>query len=344
MPGYTLKERIPHWRGFVLVLIASLMVLSGQSLVNASTAAINQAQNEAQALQNLIDELNQQLEGATEDYDYANQQLEDSQGRATKLSADLKQAENDLASTQEKLNQRVVDIYKSGNLGMLDVVLDANSFSELVTRLDDLSLIGKQDAQLLSQISDFKTKISDQKTQLDAEMAQEKTYAAQTATAKQKVLAQLTKQTQSLKGKETQIAQLEKAEAARQAKLRAEAIARQKWLASRPGVVVSTAMKYLGVAYVWGGSSPSGFDCSGLVRYCYAKIGISLPHSSRLQISYGKPVSRSQVQVGDLMFYYTPIQHVGIYIGDGKIINATGNHVQISEAFTGSWVGACRLL
>ena len=86
-----------------------------------------------------------------------------------------------------------------------------------------------------------------------------------------------------------------------------------------------------------------GFDCSGLVLYCFDKVGISLPHSSRMQYNYGKHVSRSEIQPGDLCFYYTPIQHVGIYIGNGRIINATGNHVQISDAFTRSYVGACRV-
>ena len=99
------------------------------------------------------------------------------------------------------------------------------------------------------------------------------------------MLAQLEKQKQALKGKEVQLAQLRKAEAERQAKLAAAERARKLFLATRPGKVISMARQYLGVPYVWGGSSPKGFDCSGLVMYVYAKVGVKLPHSSRMMFN-----------------------------------------------------------
>ena len=103
-------------------------------------------------------------------------------------------------------------------------------------------------------------------------------------------------------------------------------------------------MQYLGVPYVWAASSPSGFDCSGLVMYVYAKVGVSLPHSSRMQYDYGTHVSRDQLQPGDLVFFYNPIHHVGIYIGNGQMINATGSEVQITNVFRDSYYGATRIL
>ena len=106
-------------------------------------------------------------------------------------------------------------------------------------------------------------------------------------------------------------------------------------------------MRYLGVPYVWGGSTPRGFDCSGLVMFAYAQIGVSLPHSSYAQYSMGTPVSMSQLQPGDLVFF-AGASHEGIYIGGGQFIHAphTGDHVKISSLsgwYASTFAGGRRL-
>ena len=104
-------------------------------------------------------------------------------------------------------------------------------------------------------------------------------------------------------------------------------------------------MQYLGVPYVWAGSSPSGFDCSGLVAYAYAQIGVSLPHNAAAQYGYGTPVPYYDLQPGDLVFF-SGLGHVGIYIGGGQFIHAphTGDVVKISNLSDhGGYVGARRL-
>ncbi|OFV84550.1 MAG: hypothetical protein A2W26_08830 [Acidobacteria bacterium RBG_16_64_8] len=105
-------------------------------------------------------------------------------------------------------------------------------------------------------------------------------------------------------------------------------------------------MNYLGSPYVWAGSSPSGFDCSGFVMYVYARVGIGLPHSSRMQYGYGDPVSRDNLKPGDLVFFHNPISHVGIYIGDGKMIDAAGvgKGVRISNVWRSNYTGARRII
>ena len=97
--------------------------------------------------------------------------------------------------------------------------------------------------------------------------------------------------------------------------------------------IVDTALAQLGDAYVWAGSGPDVFDCSGLTQYAAAAAGISLPHSSRMQSQLGQYVDRSALQPGDLIFFYEPVGHVGIYLGEGKMVHAptSGDVVRIAE-------------
>jgi cell wall-associated NlpC family hydrolase len=113
--------------------------------------------------------------------------------------------------------------------------------------------------------------------------------------------------------------------------------------------VVGIATEYLGVPYVWGGASPdAGFDCSGLVMYVFAQLGVSLPHYAASQYNYGIPVPRDQLEPGDLVFFHA-LGHVGIYIGNDEFIHAphTGDVVKISSlnefAYASTYVGARRL-
>jgi len=97
--------------------------------------------------------------------------------------------------------------------------------------------------------------------------------------------------------------------------------------------VVDTALAQLGDPYVWAGAGPSVFDCSGLTQFAYRAAGISLPHSSLMQSTMGVPVSRADLQPGDLVFFYSPISHVGIYIGNGQMVHAptTGDVVKVTS-------------
>jgi hypothetical protein len=101
--------------------------------------------------------------------------------------------------------------------------------------------------------------------------------------------------------------------------------------------VIAEAKKYLGVKYVWGGESPNGFDCSGLVQYVYKKFGVNLPRVSQDQAHAGRPVSAAEAKPGDLVFYHNPASHVGIYLGDGKMLDAPNSRsvVRIEKLWSG---------
>lgn len=117
---------------------------------------------------------------------------------------------------------------------------------------------------------------------------------------------------------------------------------------ARYGGAVAIAMRYLGVPYVWGGASPSGFDCSGFVLYVFNQLGVSLPHHAATQYGYGRDVPKSQLEPGDLV-YFDSLGHNGIYIGGRQFIHAphTGDVVKISSLdddwYARNWTGARRL-
>lgn len=114
--------------------------------------------------------------------------------------------------------------------------------------------------------------------------------------------------------------------------------------------VVQTAMALIGTPYVWGGSSPSGFDCSGLAWYAYSRAGVSIPRTADVQFAAGRPVAGDPLP-GDLVFFQTydyGASHVGIYVGNGWFVNAIGSDVHLasfaSPYFRGRYLGARRFL
>jgi cell wall-associated NlpC family hydrolase len=113
--------------------------------------------------------------------------------------------------------------------------------------------------------------------------------------------------------------------------------------------IVSFARHFLGVRYVYGGTSPrSGFDCSGFTRFVYAHFGIALPHYSGAQFSMGRRVSRAGLRPGDLLFF-DGLGHVGMYVGNGRFIHAphTGTRVEIDRLagwYSGRFDGARRFV
>lgn len=116
--------------------------------------------------------------------------------------------------------------------------------------------------------------------------------------------------------------------------------------------IVATAKTCVGVRYKWGGESMSGFDCSGLVYYVFKENGITLGRTCKKQYTAGTPISKSELQPGDLVFfqntYTTGLSHVGVYIGDGQFIHASSDGVMVSKLSNSYWAahyyGACRIL
>ncbi|MCE5288133.1 MAG: C40 family peptidase [Nocardiaceae bacterium] len=106
---------------------------------------------------------------------------------------------------------------------------------------------------------------------------------------------------------------------------------------SRGQQVASIALTRLGLPYVWGATGPDAFDCSGLVQWSFAQIGVAIPRTSEAQATGGVPVPLDALQPGDVIVYYSDAHHVGLYIGNGQIIHASMEGVPILLADVNSW-------
>jgi peptidoglycan DL-endopeptidase CwlO len=322
-------------------------------------------------------QLSDSLERARSQYDAANVQLAHIQRDLRENRRELRLAKRNLKVSQRTIAQRVVALYTSGQESTLEVILGAQNLDDLITRMDDAKSVTQADTQVLQEVRHFRTAVTRSGEVLrHAEDAQARVVASRAA-AKSELETKISQQQRLYSHVRGEIAQLVQAQAARQLQMAHEARARlaaqQQQQAQQTaqtivgvsavtpesdtvvapppthGGVVAVAMSQLGTNYVWGGAAPGGFDCSGLVMWAYAQVGVSLPHSSYAQYGYGVPVSKDQLAPGDLVFF-DGLGHVGIYIGGGQFVHAphTGDVVKISSLgedwYSATYVGARRIL
>ena len=252
-------------------------------------------------------------------------------------------------------------------------MLGAQSIDDLVSRIEAVQSVSSQDVAVMNEVIHFKKAVTvHQHALVRAHHSQSQLVRVRSA-AKARVNSQLAREKRLYSSIKGEIDRLVAADHARQLALARAATVRynndqqQQALAlqqtpigasastgdvsvappSQYTGVVGIAMRYLGVPYVWGGSSPSGFDCSGFVAYVYGQLGVSLPHYTGAQWNMGVPVGRGDLQPGDLVFF-DGLGHVGIYIGGGEFIHAphTGDVVKISSMtgwYSDTYVGARRI-
>jgi peptidoglycan DL-endopeptidase CwlO len=363
---------------FLAALAAGLALAVGPASADPS---IGDKQAQAQAIIAEIQQLEMDIGVAAEAYDGARLELQQIEADLATNTRHLKAAKKSLGVAQRRIEDRLRDLYVNGSSdSTLEVLLGARSLDDIISRLDTIERVSHQDARVLREVRRFRAEVAARQQRLEKAQKEQARAVAEKAAQKAAIESSLAHRQDLLGSVKDEIAQMRAAEQARQAQLAAEARARleaERLAAlqaqnetvdstfSAPEVVTTTAplpdgsqasqvvaiaMQYLGVPYVWGGSSPStGFDCSGFVAYVYAQIGIYLPHHAASQYNYGLPVAREDLQPGDLVFF-NGLGHMGMYIGAGQFIHAphTGDVVKISSLYedwyASTFVGARRIL
>ena len=315
---------------------------------------------EAKAIKSQIDALDNKVEVASERYNDASAKYGVAIAKRQRAETKLVATKKRLGVVQDHLNDRANSMYRQGSAGFLEVLLGAENFDEFASTWDVLQQLNDQDASSAAELKKIEAEMAALTKTLKTQEAAAKSAKASMKAQKDQIDSQLADRQKKLKGVEAEIKEIQRQEeaAAAAAARRAGAAAVNQGGSTSSGgktfpaptraprsEVVNIAKRYLGAPYQWAASGPNRFDCSGFTMFVYRQVGVSLPHSSRAQIGCGQRVSRSQLQPGDLVFFGSPIHHVGIYVGGGMYIHAprTGDVVKISSLGSrGDFAGGCR--
>jgi peptidoglycan DL-endopeptidase CwlO len=359
-------------------LAAGLLLAVGPASADPS---VSSKRAQAEAILAEVHELDSSLARSVEAYNYANIELDRIDGDLRSNARHLAAAKKSLIVAQARITERLRDLYVRGDGdSTLEVLFGSRSLDDVITRLDAIKRVSSQDARILGAVKRYRKEVETRRAKLEKARNDQARIVAERAAQTRSIEARLAEREQLLASVKDEIVQLQAEERQRQAALAEQARARaaSQQLAAQAAAqqdtaqstyeqaladgtynpnlpparyshVVPIALQYLGVPYVWGGSSPStGFDCSGFTMYVFAQLGVSLPHHAASQFNYGTPVAREQLEPGDLVFF-DGLGHMGIYIGGGQFVHAphTGDVVKISSLYdswyAATWYGGRRL-
>lgn len=328
---------MPNGRKRIAAIVTTLIALMAPVVAISVVTPSASAKPDLETVKKQVEQLDHLAEQASERYNDARVKLAETRTRLASLNADLDRQAAVVASMREQVATMVVDQYQGDALSTTSQVVLSQDPDAFLDNLNAVSAYNDQRGQVMkrfgTQLDRLKLRKAAVKTEagrlaaLQDKMADEKAEIDEKAAKAQDLLDEL------------------------------EAEARAKLLggdfsgalpdvdaSGRAAVAIRYAMAQVGKRYVYGAMGPDSYDCSGLTMRAWGAAGVGLPHSSRAQQGSGTRVAESELQPGDLVFYYSPVSHVALYLGNGMIVEARNPRagVVVSPLHSMPYVGAVR--
>jgi peptidoglycan hydrolase CwlO-like protein len=331
-----------------------------EQMLNQQNSSLSETQNKLEQLETAIERLDAQIDKMMRELE--NNKVAIAKGEQNILEAkkEVDKAEENIAAQQKLYDERMRALYKTGTKSYVEMLLNSKNLGDLILKIDAVSRITEFDKKLVRELEEKKAVLEEKKANLEAENKklvdlknQNEQKLAELNKSKESQLPLIAQAREERARVESSVKDVKDKLNSVKSRLDALYASAAKVQPSRGGAPFSTdaavvyAYNFIGTKYVYGGTTPSGFDCSGFTRYVYAHFGINLPRTSDEQFGTGTPVSIDKLQPGDLVFFGDggDVSHVGMYVGDGCYIHSpqTGDYVKVSVLSTKRYMGARRV-
>ncbi|MFJ9563314.1 NlpC/P60 family protein [Streptomyces fuscichromogenes] len=320
----------------------TVLTSAAAAAVALSAQAANAAPSEKPSkseVKSRVDKLYEEAEQATEKFNGAKEKQEKLQKQISALQDSVARGQDELNELRDGIGSMATAQYRSGGLDpslQLFLSSDPDSYLDKAATLDQLS---GQQVETLKKIQAKQRELAQERAEATGKLKDLSTTRTELAKKKKEVqakLAEAQKLLNSLTAAEKASLAAEQDRASRSSSARVD-LGDDTSATGRAAAAFAAAKTRLGTPYVYGATGPSSFDCSGLTSWAYAQAGVSIPRTSESQSTIGTKIySTSDLQVGDLVFFFNDLHHVGLYAGNGQILHAprTGTVVRYESMST----------
>ena len=348
------------WRALSALAVAAATVVGPGGLTGSAAPS----RSELRAAEERLHELERDFELVVEEYNAVNEHLEDVQIRISSAERVVDKLERRMSGREADAVELAQELYKSGPAGGMEAVLSSRSLAEMDARLAYIETSEEANAEVFQSLAADRSLLEEKLGELAAAEEDAAADKARLADLKGKIEAKVASQQDEIDTLSAAIERAERREAAAAEAAAEEAAAAIAAPPAPPGdgdeaprasepapapssgaqAAVAAALSQVGKPYQWGAAGPDSYDCSGLTMWAWAQGGVSLPHNSGMQYAATARVDQSDWQPGDLLFYGSPIHHVAMYIGNGRMVEApySGSQVRVVSAYRSDYVGAGR--